>query len=172
MTVQRYTAPNHPRWYPRTPSTPMNDTVTRRRYGRSYHHRDEVHPDGRPPHHEEGQPDGRPLHREEGQPEGRPRSGPPLLQSRDATGDDTKIELRNASDRVWITTELPDRLIDDVHVSVSGASIRIRAEPSDAQPRDDGVDRTITLAETVDTAGVVVAYDEPVLTVIAPIGNR
>lgn len=101
-----------------------------------------------------------------------PRANPSPLVSREATGDDTTIELRDAPGGTSITTELPDRSVDDVRVSVSGASVRIRAPPSDASPPSDGIDRTITLSESVDPADVVVAYREPVLTVIVPHENQ
>jgi HSP20 family molecular chaperone IbpA len=84
------------------------------------------------------------------------------------TGDDATVELRDTPNRTWITTELPDRSLDDVRVSVGTASIRIQAEPSDESP---GIDRTIALAENVDAADVAIVYDEPVLTVIVPNEN-
>lgn len=95
-----------------------------------------------------------------------PRSGPPLLLSREATGDDTAVELRSTPDRTLLTTELPDRSLDDVRVTVGGASIRIRAEPSETSPPSGGLDRTITLSERVCGADVAVAYYDPVLTVV------
>lgn len=148
MTVERYNTPNHPRWSSRTNAASAGATTPQQRHGRLSSRRD-----GR-------------------RPQGVSRSGPPLLQSRDATEDDTIIELRNTRDRAWITAELPNRSLDEIHVSVCGASIRIQAEPSDASPGQNGIERTITLAETVNAADVVIAYSEPTLTVIVPNENR
>jgi len=139
MTIERYNTPNHPRWNSKTKEEPTDTTAPRPRYGRLPPRRDRCRTDRIA------------------------RSGPSLLQSRDVTGDDTTIELRDTSDRTCITTELPDRSLEDVRVSVSGASLRIRAEPSDTE---SGMDRTITLAQRVDPTDVVIAYDDPVLTVI------
>lgn len=88
------------------------------------------------------------------------------------TEDDATFELRDTSNGTWISAEVPDRSLDEIHVSIRGASIRIRAEPSDASPKRSGIDRTITLAETVDAADAVVAYDGLALTVIVPDENR
>lgn len=94
-----------------------------------------------------------------------------MLVSRDVTEDNTSIELRHTPDQVWITAELPDCSLDkdDVHVSVSGTSIRIQVEPSDASPQANGLDRTITLPEPINPADAVLAYKDPELTVIVPI---
>lgn len=149
MTAERYNTPNHPRWSQRTNDAPTTPGVPRQRYGR--------------PAPDCGE------HRAADQ----SRADPPVVLPRDETGSDATIELRNTSDRVWITTELPDRSLDGdaVQVSVSGASLRIRAEPSDESPHLDGIDRTITLAGPVNPADVVIAYDDPVLTVIVPNDN-
>lgn len=148
MTAERYNTPNHPRWSPRTNNAPTKTGEPRQRYGRLTPNSDERRPDGRS------------------------RAVPPLLVSRDVTEDDAAIELRNTSNQVWITTELPDRSLeeDDIEVSVSGASLRIRAESSDASPH--GIDRTIRLSESVNPTDVVIAYDDPVLAVIVTDENQ
>lgn len=155
MTDERYDAPNHPRWDPRTNGRPNDHPEARRRYGRTA-------PSG----------DGRRRRRtpHPGRSGDAPRSDPPLLLAREATGDDATVELRATSDRVCVAAELPDRSLDDVRVSVDGASIRIRADPRDSQSATPGtgLDRTITLAETVRPADVVVAYHDPVLAVVVP----
>lgn len=76
---------------------------------------------------------------------------------------DKTIELRNDSNRVEITTELPDCSRDDVRVSVAGAKVRLWAEPSTDD--DAGIDRTITMADPVRDGDVRVTYDDPTLTV-------
>lgn len=144
MTIERYNTPNHPRWNSKTKDAPTDTTGPRPRYGRL------------------------PPRRDGCRTEGIARSGPSLLQSRDVTEDDTTIELSDTSDWTCITTELSDRSLEDVHVSVSGASVRIRAEPSDTA---SGMDRTITLAHSINAADMVIAYDDPVLTVIVPNEN-
>lgn len=141
MTIERYNTPNHPRWNPETKGAPTETTGPRPRYGRLG------------------------LRRDGCLTEATAQNGPSLLQSRDVTEDDTTVELRDTSERTWITTELPDRSLEDIQVWVSGVSIRIRAEASNELP---GIDRTITLAESVDAADVVVAYDDPILAVIVP----
>jgi HSP20 family molecular chaperone IbpA len=95
-----------------------------------------------------------------------------MVVSRELTQDDATIELRNTSDRLWISTDFPDRSLDEIRVSVRGASLRIRAGPSDESPRRNGIDRTITLARAVNPADVVVAYDDPTLAIIVPYDDR
>jgi HSP20 family molecular chaperone IbpA len=143
MTIERYNTPNHPRWHPttETPSTELTDSRTR--YGQ------------------------RPPRREGCQTEEIAQAGPSLLQQRDGT-EDTTLELHDTSEWVCIRTELPDRSLEAVHVSVSGASVRIQAESSDTE---SGMDRTITLSQRVNAADMVLAYDDPVLTVIVPHEN-
>lgn len=144
MTIERYNTPNHPRWYARRKNSPSETTATRPRNGRL------------------------PARRDGCQTDGRVQSGPSLLQSRDVTEEDTTIELHDTSNWLWISTELPDCSLDDVHISTSGGSVRIQAKPSDTSA---GIDRTITLTERVNPADVVVASDDSVLTVIVPNEN-
>lgn len=141
MTIERYNTPNHPRWHPTTEATPTSSRV---RYGQ------------RPPRCE-----GRRTKKVS-------QAGPPVLQQRDGTEENATIELRDTSKWVCITAELPDRSLEEVHVSVDGASVRIQADPS---ATDSGMDRTITLSQRVNAADVVLAYDDPVLTVILPNEN-
>jgi HSP20 family molecular chaperone IbpA len=75
----------------------------------------------------------------------------------------TDIDLRDASDRVEITTDLPDCSAEDVRVIAAGRDVRIRATPSGEE--STSIDRTITLSETVTDANVAVSYDDPTLTV-------
>jgi HSP20 family molecular chaperone IbpA len=181
MTVERYDTPNHPRW-----NLPTNDRAdeqlasrpaSRRRYGRASRRRGERRREETPgARRSEGR---RGARQSGGTPSAEtsatkptPTADPRLLQSREATGDDATVELRATSDRVCVTTELPDRSLDDVRVSVVGASVHIRAESSarsgsSASP-ENGIDRTITLPETVSPADVMVAYHDPVLAVVVP----
>lgn len=88
----------------------------------------------------------------------------PETNDGDGDGDDhSAIELRSASDRVEITTQLPDCSRDDVRVSVAGAKLRLRAEPSTEE--GERIDRTILLATPVRDGDVEVTYDDPTLTV-------
>lgn len=144
MTVERYNTPNHPRWSLRTDDEPTKAGE---------------------PHQQNGTSATNSSRR---QTDGRLRTDPPLVVSRDATEDDSTVKLRNTSNRVWVTIELPDRSLDDVHVSVSGVLLRIRAAPSDDSPQSNGIDRTITLTGPINPAEIVVAYDDPALTVIVP----
>lgn len=79
-------------------------------------------------------------------------------------GDDSDIELRSASNRVEITTELPDCSRDDAYVSVAGAKLRLWTDPSTEEGKK--IDRTITLATPVRDGDVKVTYDDTTLTVV------
>jgi len=140
MTVERYDTPNHPRWNPRAEAATRAIAASRRRYGRARRY---------------GRRGG-----------GRQHSDPPLLIARDVAEDDPTIDLRDTPEGVWITAELPDRSLGDVRVTANGASLRIRAEPSDGSSQPDRLDRRIELARPIDPDDIVVAYDEPALAVV------
>jgi HSP20 family molecular chaperone IbpA len=96
----------------------------------------------------------------------RPCSDPLLLIARDATENDPTIDLRDTPEGVWITAELPDCSLDDVRVTANGISLRIRVEPSDGSSQQVRLDRRIELARPIDPDDIVVAYDEPALSVV------
>ncbi|NHN61604.1 MULTISPECIES: hypothetical protein [Halorussus] len=142
MASKRYDTPNHPRWDARTTETRSTDPPSRWQSGRARAER----------------------------PASDAATGsdtPPALVTRAET-DDAPVELSDGPNWTRITAELPDRSLDDVRITAAGTAIRIRAASPASSDRSDGIDRTIALSGAADADGAVVAYCDPVLSVLVP----
>lgn len=187
MAYKRYDTPNHPRWDTKVNEPTTGNPASNARNGNDTTEAPTGNPTSEPTTDDvtSGAQIGNPTSRT---PTGNPtsrwqygRTGssqhnrhceraefaePPLLVSREETGDDAAVELEDTPKSIRITAELPDASLDDVRVSTAGRSIRVRAESPEQSTSTNEIDRTITLAETVTIDDVVVAYHDPVLTVV------